>query len=261
MKWVRFAKDGRTRFGLVEGSQIVEVEGDPFSSFARTDRTHDFHSAQLEIPIEPRTFYCVGRNYVAHMNSAAAARGEAPKRPAKPDIGYRAISALNAHGKPVMIPSDATDQIHYEGELVAVIGKTGKHIPEDKALDYVFGYTIGNDVTERSWHRADRTMWRSKNTDTFKPMGPWIETDADLGAMETIIRLNGAEQIRFKTDNMIFNIPQYISAMSRYVTLFPGDVIWMGTDGQSPNLKSGDVVEVEITGVGVLRNEFLRGDA
>ena len=97
-------------------------------------------------------------------------------------------------------------------------------------------------------------MWRSKNTDTFKPMGPWIETKADPAQMETTVRVNGKEEQRFETSKMLFGIATYISTMTRYLTLHPGDAIWMGTDGISGNIKSGDVVEVEISGIGTLRN-------
>ena len=121
----------------------------------------------------------------------------------------------------------------------------------------MLGYTIGNDVSERTWQREDRTFWRSKNTDTFKPMGPWIETDVDLDAMHTNVRLNGEMRTSFRTNDMLFSIAHFISTMTRYLTLYPGDVIWMGTDGSSPNLKAGDVVEVEITGIGTLRNRFV----
>jgi 2-keto-4-pentenoate hydratase/2-oxohepta-3-ene-1,7-dioic acid hydratase in catechol pathway len=172
-------------------------------------------------------------------------------------MGYRAQSALIAHGENVVIPRDASEKVQYEGELVAVIGKKAKHLSEAEALSCVLGYTIGNDVSERTWQSADRTLWRAKNTDTFKPMGPWIETSVALDAMETIVRVNGKETTRFKTNSMLFGVAVFISAMTRYITLHPGDVIWMGTDGTSPNLKSGDVVDIEITGIGTLRNPFV----
>jgi 2-keto-4-pentenoate hydratase/2-oxohepta-3-ene-1,7-dioic acid hydratase in catechol pathway len=121
----------------------------------------------------------------------------------------------------------------------------------------VLGYTIGNDVSERVWQKSDRTLWRAKNCDTFKPMGPWIETEVDLQALETRIRRNGEETLRFPTNDMIFGVATYLSTMSRYLTLYPGDVVWMGTDGSSPDLVANDVVEVEITGLGTLRNPFI----
>src|ERR1700742_4483839 len=132
------------------------------------------------------------------------------------------------------------------------------NVSKEQALDYVFGWTIGNDVSERDWQALDRTMWRSKNTDTFKPMGPWIETDVDLDALETTVRVNGEIKTRFKTNQMLFGVALFISTMTKYLTLYPGDVIWMGTDGSSPNLVSGDVVEVDISGIGTLRNPFVR---
>jgi len=132
-----------------------------------------------------------------------------------------------------------------------------RDMSEADALSCVLGYTVGNDVSERVWQKSDRTLWRAKNADTFKPMGPWIDTDVDLDALETRIRLNGRETLRFRTNAMIFGVAKYISTMSRYLTLYPGDVIWMGTDGSSPDLQAGDVVEVEITAVGTLRNPFI----
>ena len=156
-----------------------------------------------------------------------------------------------------MIPSDATDQVQYEGELVAVIGQQCKNLTRENALSAVMGWTIGNDVSERTWQRNDRTFWRGKNADTFKPMGPWIETEANLGKMETRVRLNGEVRTQFHTNDMLFSVPQFIAEMTKYFTLWPGDVIWMGTDGQSPNIKAGDVVEIEISGVGTLRNRFV----
>ncbi|MCH8063359.1 MAG: fumarylacetoacetate hydrolase family protein, partial [Chloroflexi bacterium] len=128
------------------------------------------------------------------------------------------------------------------------------------ALSCVFGYTIGNDVSERTWQAGDRTMWRAKNSDTFKPMGPWIETDVDLDKLQTIVRLNERVVSDFPTNNMIFGVAHYISAMTRYLTLYPGDMLWMGTDGATENMKPGDVIEVEITGIGTLRNPVVAED-
>jgi 2-keto-4-pentenoate hydratase/2-oxohepta-3-ene-1,7-dioic acid hydratase in catechol pathway len=160
----------------------------------------------------------------------------------------------------VVIPAGA-QKVHYEGELVVVIGKRARNLSEAEALSCVLGYSIGNDVSERIWQKSDRTLWRAKNSDTFKPMGPWIETDVDLEALSTRVRVNGVETTRFRTNAMVFSVPTYIATITRYVTLYPGDIIWMGTDGSSPDLTSGDVVEVEITGIGTLRNRFMAAPA
>jgi 2-keto-4-pentenoate hydratase/2-oxohepta-3-ene-1,7-dioic acid hydratase in catechol pathway len=258
MRWIRFSTAGRSAYGSLNGDTVTEISGEPWGTHAPTGQTYRFGDVTLEVPVVPRTFYCAGINYAKHIREMAAKRGVEPVFPEKADIGYRANNALIAHGQNVVIPADATEKLNYEGELVVVIGKRVKHLSEADAMSCVFGYTIGNDVSERTWQRGDRTFWRGKNADTFKPMGPWIETDVDLNAMETIVRVNHAESIRFTTNDMIFSIPHYISQMTKYLTLYPGDVIWMGTDGTSPDLKDGDVVEVELTGIGVLRNPFVK---
>ena len=258
MRWIRYSHRGHTGYGILEGDRIAEVSGDPFAGYERGSRKLDLTAVKIEVPVITPTFYCVGLNYAQHVREVAAKHGIEANLPKQPDVGYRAVNALIAHGEPVVIPPDAP-KIQYEGELVVVIGKKARNLSEAEALSCVLGYTIGNDVSERVWQKSDRTLWRAKNTDTFKPMGPWIETEVDLDELETIIRLNGAESLRFATNDMIFGVARYISTMSRYLTLYPGDMIWMGTDGSSPDLKAGDVVEVEITGIGTLRNPFVVG--
>lgn len=261
MRWIRFTAEGRTAYGILEGDRIAEVAGDPFRGHEPTPRRHDLAAVTIEVPVVPPTFYAAGLNYVEHVKAGAARRGETPNIPAKPDMGYRAANALIAHGKTVVIPADAGEKVHYEGELVAVVGRKAKHLTEENALDCLLGWTIGNDVSERDWQKSDRTFWRAKNSDTFKPMGPWIETDLDLDAAETIVRVNGEIRTRFATNHMLFGVARFIATMTRNITLHPGDIIWMGTDGVSPNLVSGDVVDVEITGIGHLTNPFRREEA
>ena len=183
MRWIRYTAAGKTAYRIVEGDRIVEVAGDPFTGYEPTAQRHALAAVKVEVPVVPRTFYCAGLNYTAHVIEQAKKRGVAPDIPSKPDIGYRAVNALIADGEAVVIPRDAT-KVQYEGELVAVIGKRAKHLGEAEALSCVLGYTIGNDVSERSWQRSDRTLWRAKNTDTFKPMGPWIESEETVLAVE-----------------------------------------------------------------------------
>ena len=255
MRWARFELNGQPTYGIVEGEQVQPVAGTPFASWERSGEKRPLSAVKLLIPVVPSTFYAAGLNYVAHIKEAVAMLGLKP--PEKPDIGYRANNALIAHGEAIVIPRDATEKVQYEGELVAVVGKRAKHLSEADALSCLLGYTIGNDVSERTWQKTDRTLWRAKNTDTFKPMGPWIETEVDLDKLRTTIRLNGRTCISFDTNAMLFGVARYIAAMTRYVTLYPGDVIWMGTDGDAENMKPGDVVEVEISGIGVLRNPLV----
>jgi 2-keto-4-pentenoate hydratase/2-oxohepta-3-ene-1,7-dioic acid hydratase in catechol pathway len=258
MRWIRYTADGNTGYGILEDDVITAVTGDPFDGFEETTTTHKLADVKIELPLIPKTFYAVGFNYPEHVREIAAKQGVEPNLPTQPDVGYRANNSLIAHDEPIIVPRVATEKVQYEGELVVVIGKQAKHLSEADALSCVLGYTIGNDFSERTWQASDRTLWRAKNTDTFAPMGPWIETEVDLEALETIVRRNGREDIRFKTNAMLFGVERYISTISQVCTLYPGDVIWMGTDGASPNLVDGDVIEVEITGIGTLRNEVKR---
>ncbi|MEO8857072.1 MAG: fumarylacetoacetate hydrolase family protein [Burkholderiaceae bacterium] len=258
MRLIRFTSPGGTANGILEGDQIVEIEGDFFSEWKRTARTHALSAVKIELPFIPRTFYAAGFNYSRHVLEAAKLQGSTISLPTTADIGYRANNALIAHDEEVVIPGDAGEAIQYEGELAVVIGKKSRNVSEEQAMQCVMGYTIGNDVSERGWQKQDRTFFRCKNSDTFKPMGPWIETELDLQAARTTVRVNGVQTIRFATNEMLFGIATFISRTSRYCTLWPGDVMWMGTDGTSPNIKHGDVVEIEISGIGVLRNRFVR---
>lgn len=265
MRWMRFAAEGReAAWGIVEGDRVHETEHGPFDgTVERTRRVHALSEVVAAVPFVPRTFYAAGLNYVSHVREMADRRGEAPNLPAKPDMGYRAVNALIAHDEQVVIPRDAT-QVQYEGELAVVIGRRAKHLTEADALSCVLGYTIGNDVSERAWQKSDRTFWRAKNADTFKPMGPWIVTGLDeaaLEAMTTTVRLNGEVRTQFATWDMLFGVRRFIATMTQYLTLYPGDVIWMGTDGVSPDLEPGDVVEIDISGIGTLRNQFIVEDA
>ena len=261
MRWIRFSTLGSAgTYGIIDGDRIREMRGTPFGDSEKTAQIHRLDDVRIEVPFIPRTFYAAGLNYVKHIREYAEQTGTTISVPARAEIGYRAVNAMIAHNDAVVIPTDAT-QVEYEGEICVVIGRRVKHVSEADALSCVLGYTIGNDVSERAWQKSDRTFWRSKNTDTFKPMGPWIETDVDLDAAETTVRVNGEVKTHFHTNDMLFGIAHFIHTMTRYLTLYPGDVIWMGTDGKSPSLKASDVVEVEISGIGTLRNPFVAEDA
>ena len=257
MRWCRFILEGRPSFGIVENDCVIPVDGTPFGNFTKHEKSVSLESLALLVPVLPQTFYAAGTNYMDHVERMAEMTGKSISPPKAADIGYRANNALIGHEEAIVIPRDASEKVQYEGELVVVIGKPAKDVAPESVDDYIFGYTIGNDVSERTWQADDRTLWRAKNADTFKPMGPWIDTDVDINIMDTIVRVNGEEVQNFKTNNMIFDIPTYISRMSQYMTLHPGDVIWMGTDGVGTNIMAGDVVEVELTGIGVLRNPVI----
>ena len=259
MKWCRFQNGDKASYGIIEGDNVIEVSGSPFTRYRRTRNTRPLGAVKLLVPVIPPTFYAAGINFREHVAEMAAKRGEQPHYPPAADVGYRANNALCAHGDNIVMPRDAGELFQYEGEFVAVIGKQCHKVSEAQALDYVLGYTIGNDVSERTWQRGDRTMWRAKNSDTFKPMGPWIVTDGiDPENCEIRIVLNGKFISKYNMSGAIFSLRQFISRMSQYMTLYPGDVIWMGTDGAPENMKEGDVISIEIDGIGTLTNPIVR---
>jgi len=209
---------------------------------------------KLPPPLVPRAFYAAGLNYRAHIDWANS-RGASHKVPEQPDIGYRAASALIGSGHDIVIPADSPGPVEYEGELVAVIGRKAKNVSEEDALGCVRGYTLGNDISERSWQKSDRTLWRAKSSDTFKPMGPRIVSGIDPMNQVIEVRVNGRTVSSYNTRGMIFGVARYISRVSRYVTLHPDDIIWFGCDGPTePALKDGDWVEVANEAIGVLAN-------
>jgi len=216
---------------------------------------------KLPPPVVPRNFYAAGLNYRAHIEWANR-RGAKHKIPEQADIGYRSAAALIGSGEDIVIPADSPGPVEYEGELVVVIGRTTRNISEEEALSCVRGYTLGNDVSERAWQRTDRTLWRAKSCDSFKPMGPRIVSGIDPMNQVIEVRLNGKTVSKYETKKMLFSVAHYIARMSRYVTLHPDDVIWMGCDGATePALQPGDLVEVANDAIGVLANRVTRASA
>jgi 2-keto-4-pentenoate hydratase/2-oxohepta-3-ene-1,7-dioic acid hydratase in catechol pathway len=216
-------------------------------------------AAKLPPPVIPGNFYAAGLNYRAHIEWANQAMGTNYKIPERADIGYRSNNALIGSGHDIVIPQDSTGPVEFEGELVAVIKHQTKNISEKDALDCVAGYTLGNDVSERTWQRSDRTLWRAKNSDTFKPMGPRIVSGIDPMNQVIEVRINGKTVSSYNTKGMIFGVAHFISRMSQYLTLQPDDVIWFGCDGPTvPALQPGDLVEVINEAIGVLANRVTK---
>jgi len=215
----------------------------------------------------PNTFFCAGLNYLAHAErdayAAHTAEGygrssprETSTRACRPRSDYRANSALTGHLSPIVRPADCDEPLVAEGELVAVIGRPLRHVTPQEARAGILGWTIGNDVSARGWQRSDRTFWRCKNSDTFKPMGPFIVTHSDPLLAMTTVRVDGEVKASFPTGDMLFGPYEYISAISRYITLSPGDVVWLGTD-ETATVVPGQVVEITIDGIGTLANPVI----
>lgn len=260
MKWCRVEQDGRPTYAIVEGDDVFFVGSPPFEETPkRVGRCCSLAEAKLLVPVVPQNFYAAGLNYRAHVEWAATKKGLKVSVPAEADIGYRSVNALVPSGADIVIPRDSTGPVEFEGELVAVVGRRAKNLSEDEALDCLAGLTLGNDVSERTWQARDRTLWRAKNTDTFKPMGPVVVTGLDPMALRIAVRINGQVVSEYDTGKMLFSVRYYIARMSRYLTLHPGDVIWFGCDDATePALQPGDVVEVVCDQIGVLRNRVVR---
>jgi 2-keto-4-pentenoate hydratase/2-oxohepta-3-ene-1,7-dioic acid hydratase in catechol pathway len=249
MKRARIEVRGKALGVRLEGDELVTHDG------AR----HRLEDSKFLPPVVPGNFYAAGLNYRAHIEWANRHHGTSHKVPAQADIGYRSTNALIGSGADIVIPSDSSGPVEFEGELVAVIGFPARNVSEHEALRCVAGYTLGNDVSERSWQRSDRTLWRAKNADTFKPMGPFIVEGIDPMDQTIEVRINGRTVSSYRTRDMIFGVAHYIARMSSYLTLHPGDVIWFGCDGPTlPALEDGDLVEVANPSIGVLANRVRR---
>jgi len=249
-KYVRYSLAGATSYGILEGDQIRELKGDLFANPAPTGRQVPLASVKLLPPCDPKKVIAVGLNYKTHLGERPAAE--------YPGLFAKYPTSIIAHGENIVIPPDAKN-VHYEGELVIVIGKRAKSVDVKTAKSYVFGVTIGNDVSERDWQKQDLQWFRAKASDTFGPMGPAIVTGLNYDDLLLQTKLNGEVVQSQRTKDLIFDVATIVSYLSKYVTLEPGDVIFSGTPGTTRAFKPGDTIEVEIEGIGTLRNKAILG--
>jgi 2-keto-4-pentenoate hydratase/2-oxohepta-3-ene-1,7-dioic acid hydratase in catechol pathway len=258
MKIVRFSSAGKIQSGILSGKTIEIVEGDALGSLRKTGATAALADVKLLAPIVPVNILCFGQNYKAHAEEGGHAVPKAPL------LFIKATTALNDPDGDVVLPRVQPDQVDFESELAVVIGKKARDVSEQDALSYVLGYTCGNDVSARDAQMNDGQWARGKSFDTFCPLGPWIETDLDPSNVMVRGRHNGVIQQEASTKLLIFSVPFLISYLSKSLTLVPGTVLMTGTPAgcgfaQKPPLwmKPGDVYEVEIEGIGTLRNKFV----
>ena len=255
MKIARFRSNGRIAFGVIQGDDVVEIRGSIYTRFRMTDTKHRLQDVKLLTPTEPTEIWCPGLNFANHLEFAAGILGdENPSVPEHPNPWIKARGSLTGTGEPIILPKDSSGDVHYEGEAVAVIGKTCRRVTPLEASTRILGYTCGNDVSDRAWQKDDWTFWRAKGADTFAPVGPWIDTDVDPQKLEMIVRLNGEEVQHGRTEEMLFTFAEIVSYISQQVTLRPGDLVFSGSTGVTVALKPEDLVEVEIPGIGVLSN-------
>jgi 2-keto-4-pentenoate hydratase/2-oxohepta-3-ene-1,7-dioic acid hydratase in catechol pathway len=251
MRIARIVARGAEHYAVLDGERVRLLAGPPFEGIVETGATAALSEVKLLAPTHPVNYWGVGYNYADHLAQAEATSGHAAPRLPMP--WHKGVGSLIGPDEPIVIPREAPE-VHFEGELVIVIGKRARRIDPEQARAHILGYTIGNDVSEKaSWER-EGTFWRAKGTDTFGPAGPWIETAIDPQAQDLIVRLNGQEETRTRTSAMIHSVYDVVAYMSQFTTLYPGDLILTGAAGTSKAMKPGDVVEVEVSGIGVLRN-------
>jgi 2-keto-4-pentenoate hydratase/2-oxohepta-3-ene-1,7-dioic acid hydratase in catechol pathway len=250
MQFIRFMGSGGPRWGRVDGETVRELDSAPYSGGRETGRACPVAGLELLAPVEPSKIICIGRNYADH----AAELGN--QAPSEPMFFLKPPSAVTGPGEAIVIPHQE-HAIHWEGELAVVIGKRAKNVAQAEALDYVFGYTIANDVSDRDYQKADAPFGfgRGKAWDTFCPCGPALVTEG-VNPLDVHITLTCNEETRQSdsTALMLHPVPKLISYLSHIMTLLPGDLILTGTPKGVGAMKAGDLIEITIPGIGTLAN-------
>lgn len=247
-KFVRFQAGKTVAYGVLEGDRIHQLAGDLFDGWRKTNKTHSLDDVKLLVPTRPTQVIAMAGNYKSHLDGSTVSPQFQIVQPF-----FKSPSCLLEHEGVIVLPQAAED-VHFEAEMVIVIGKTAKSVSPEEALNHVFGVTCGNDVSARVWQKNDVQWWRAKGSDTFGPCGPVIATGLDYDNLMMELRVNGEIKQKESTSQLIHGLAGIVSGISQSVTLHPGDLIFTGTPGKTSALHPGDVVEVEIEGVGVLRN-------
>ncbi|WP_029432861.1 fumarylacetoacetate hydrolase family protein [Blastococcus sp. URHD0036] len=261
MRIVRFASPSGMSFGVLDGDgQVAQIEGHPFGSISFTGQRFPQADIRLLSPILPSKVVCVGKNYADHVKEMNT--GDAPKEPL---LFLKPSTSVIGPGDAIRIPPGSTN-VHHEAELAVVIGARGaRNVSPEQVPASVFGYTIGNDVTERDMQRSDGQWTRAKGFDSFCPIGPWIETDLpgigkDPADLQVTCTVDGELRQDGRTSQLLFDVPTLISYISRVMTLLPGDVVLTGTPSGVGPIAPGQRVEVSIEGLGTLANTVSGAD-
>ncbi len=245
-QFVRFEHQNIIHYGKLYGDEISILSGDIFGDYIEEKERVLRKEVALLLPTDPEKVFAVGMNFASHLASA----GDQP-----PPMFLKLPSSLIGSGEVIHAPDGATN-VHFEGELVIVIGKEAKNLSLEQASDAIFGVTVGNDLTERNWQGRDLQWMRGKAADGFGPIAYTITRGVDYENVLLTTRLNGKIVQQENTRNMIHSSSKVVSYLSQYFTLKPGDLIFMGTPGRTKALNDGDVVSVEIDGVGLVENRI-----
>jgi 2-keto-4-pentenoate hydratase/2-oxohepta-3-ene-1,7-dioic acid hydratase in catechol pathway len=250
MQIARYSLAGRVHHGILEGDRLRRLQGSPLEELAETSARDALAEVRLLCPVEQPRIFGAAYNYKAHTQESG--RNE----PTLPVLFMKPGTAATGHLQPIVYPHGG-EIVHYEGELTVVIGKTARYVKEQDALACVFGYTCGNDVSDRVVQRRESSfgcLLAGKAYDSFAPMGPLVTTGLDPAALTVTTRLNGEVKQQGKTSDLVYSVPALIAYLSRFITLVPGDVIMTGTPAGVGPIQVGDVVDVDIPGIGVLSN-------
>lgn len=251
MKIVRFKAGEDIAYGLAEAEGVTLYQGTPFVAWEPTETLIPWESIQLLSPVLPSKVVGVGKNYVEHAEESGSDVPEEPVIFLKPATS---VVGPNVH---VLKPA-ISDEIHHEAELAVVVGKVARNVRAEDASQYIFGYTAANDVTARDLQRQDGQWTRAKGFDTFCPLGPAIETELDpLERLAVIARINGEVRQAGFTVDMVFGVAELLEYVTRVMTLLPGDVILTGTPAGVGPVDVGDLMEIEVDGIGVLANRLV----
>ena len=249
MKFTKYEAHGEVAYGIVEENVVQQITTTPFEEYQITDHSHRIDEVKLLAPVMPRKIVAIGLNYKSHLGDA--------KPPAVPEPFFKTSSAIISPNENIVIPREARQKginVQEEAELTLVIGKTCKKATRSEALNYVLGYTCGNDVSARPWQSGDLSWWRAKSSDTFAPIGPFIVTGLDPSNLRLSARINDRTVQDASTSDLIHDVPTIIEFVSSVMTLEIGDIIMTGTPGEPQDINPGDTVEIEVGGVGILTN-------
>ncbi len=250
MKIVRYAEGTAIKWAVIEGEGVREMDGDPFGHFHLTPRTKSIEDVRLLSPCLPSKIVALGLNYRDHAEEMKLVI------PKEPLLFLKPSTSVIGTGEAIVYPK-MSKRVDYEAELGVVIGKTAKSVPEEKAGEYILGYTCLNDVTARDLQPKDGQWTTAKGFDTFAPIGPWIVTDIDPNHLDVASYLNGERRQHSNTKNLIFGPRQLVSFISQVMTLLPGDVIATGTPSGIGPMVVGDKIDVVIEGIGTLSNHVV----
>ena len=249
MRVARFSLNGEPKFGIVDGPELVVLNGHPLvAGYDTTGERIPIKDVKLLAPSIPSKVVCVGLNYADHVGEVSGAAVSA-----EPTLFLKPSSSIVGPGDAIVLPAQS-EKVDLEVELTIVMGQIAKNVSEKDALNYVWGFTVANDVTARDLQHSDQQWARSKSFDSFCPIGPWIETEFVPDGQELSSRINGETKQSSTISHMLHNVPKLISYISHNMTLLPGDVILTGTPAGITQIVSGDIVECEIEGIGTLVN-------